>query len=206
MAILMIKGITFDLDGVYFPNGKANFVKNVVALGVSEDEAKRVFLQSDEMNKMYKVGKMTDEEFWSWAAKEWKVNKTAQELIDLLISGYDVDQRVAEAVRKVRVNGYKTLICTSNFPARINGLQKKFGFLNDFDVAVFSYEVGVNKPSPKLFEELIKRANLPAETIVFADDHQESVLAAKSAGLTALHFENFENFIEDLKNLGVLLL
>lgn len=199
----MIKGVTFDLDGVYFPHGKPNFIKAIVDLGVSEAEAKRVFLQSDEMNKLYKVGKMTDEQFWNWAAKEWKVDKSPRELVDLLIAGYDVDDRVAQTVRKVRANGYKTLICTSNFPARVNGLQKKFCFLDNFDVAVFSYEVRVNKPSMEIFRELVRRAGLPAEQIVFADDHQESVDAAKSVGITALLFESFDKFVKDLKGLGV---
>lgn len=45
-----IKGITFDLDGVYFPSGKANYIKCLEKLGVSEDEAKRVFLKSPQMN------------------------------------------------------------------------------------------------------------------------------------------------------------
>ena len=53
----MIKAITFDLEGVYFVSGKSNFIKNVVNLGVTESEAKRVFLDSDEMKKLYKMGK-----------------------------------------------------------------------------------------------------------------------------------------------------
>ncbi len=58
----MLKAICFDLDGVYFLNGKSNFIKSLVDLGVTEDEAKRVFLKSDQMNKQYKLGTMTDEE------------------------------------------------------------------------------------------------------------------------------------------------
>ncbi len=116
----MVKAITFDLDGVYFPNGKANFIKALTELGISENEVKRVFLKSDEMNKLYKVGKMTDEEFWTWAAKEWKVNKTPQEFIDLLSNSYDIDDKVVQIVKDVRSKGYKTLICSSNFPGRVN--------------------------------------------------------------------------------------
>ena len=37
----MIKAICFDLDGVYFLNGKSNFIKALVDLGVPEDEAAR---------------------------------------------------------------------------------------------------------------------------------------------------------------------
>ena len=45
----MIKVITFDLDGVYFPNGKANFISALGKLGISEDEVKRVFLKSPQI-------------------------------------------------------------------------------------------------------------------------------------------------------------
>lgn len=31
----MIKAICFDLDGVYFVNGKSNFIKELVNLGIS---------------------------------------------------------------------------------------------------------------------------------------------------------------------------
>lgn len=199
----MVEAITFDLDGVYFPNGKANFIKALGELGVSEDEAKRVFLKSDQMNQVYKIGKMTDEEYWSWVAKEWKLQKTAQELIDLLISGYDVDEKVVEIVKNVRKNGYKTLICSSNFPARVNGLQQKFHFLDNFDATVFSYEVGANKPSEKIFQELINRAGVPAESIVFADDRLENLDEAKKLGITTLLYEDFDKFISQLKDLGV---
>lgn len=54
----MIKAVCFDLDGVYFLNGKTNFINSLKYLGVSENEAKRVFLKSDQMNKQYKLGKM----------------------------------------------------------------------------------------------------------------------------------------------------
>ena len=152
----MIKAITFDLDGVYFVNGKSNFIANIVKLGVSESEAKRVFLESDEMNHQYKEGKMNDEEYWTWASKEWKLDKTPKELIDLLISGYEIDQNVVETVKKVRANGYKTLICTNNFPARINGLQERFKFLDDFDAKAVSYEIGSSKPDSKIYQRLIE--------------------------------------------------
>ncbi len=199
----MIKAITFDLDGVYFVNGKSNFISNLGKLGVSEDEAKRVFLQSDEMNKLYKEGKMTDEEFWSWAAKEWNLNKTPKELMDLLISGYEVDESVVEIVKKVRANGYKTLICTSNFPARINGLQERFKFLDNFDAWALSYEIGFNKPAKELFEELVKKSGVNSNEIVFADDHKENVDGAKNIGIEAFFYEGFDKFIEKLKELGV---
>jgi len=60
----MIKAIIFDLDGVYFKNGKKNFIKNISSkFNISEERVKEVFLKSNMMNKQYKLGKITGKEF-----------------------------------------------------------------------------------------------------------------------------------------------
>ena len=198
-----IKVITFDLDGVYFPNGKANFIKSLENLGVSEDEAKRVFLKSPQMNQEYKNGKMTDEEFWNWAISEWKLAITWQEVSRLLIDDYDVDENVVSTVKKLREAGYKTAICSNNFPVRINGLQDRFGFLDDFDVVVLSYEVGESKPSKKIFEELVNKSGVEASSIVFADDSLDNLDGAKDVGITTFLYEGFDKYLGQLKSVGV---
>lgn len=200
----MIKAITFDLDGVYFVNGKENFIKNLgVKYGISEDEAKRVFLKSEQMNLLYKTGKMTDEEFWSWAKSEWSVSDNWQKLPELMIEGYEVNQLVAPIVKAVKNAGYKPLICSSNFPARVDGLQKRFGFLDDFKAWALSYEIGFNKPDRRLFEELVRKSGVEANEIAFADDFEPSVQSAKEVGISAFVYEDFNQFLAELKKLGV---
>jgi putative hydrolase of the HAD superfamily len=199
----MIKAITFDLDGVYFVNGKENFIRNLVALGVLEDEAKRVFLKSEQMNIQYKGGLIGDEEYWSWALAEWNLNLSVDEIKELLIKGYEINNRVVETVKKVREKGCKTCICSNNFPARIDGLDKRFGFLKDFDVVVLSYDVGATKPDPRIFEELIIHAKVNPDEIVIADDGAANIEAAKALGIKAFFYEAFDKFLEDLRGEGV---
>jgi len=199
----MIKAITFNLDGVYFIKGKSNFISSLKKLGVPEIEAARVFSKSNEMNNLYKRGKMTDGQFWSWAIKEWKLNINVEEVIDLLISGYEVNPEVVRIVKQVRENGYKTLICSNNFPARINGLQKRFKFLDNFDAYALSYEVGETKPSEKIFIELVNKSGVRAEEIVFADDNEENLSGAKKVSINTFLYEGFDKFLEKLKELGV---
>lgn len=198
-----IKVITFDLDGVYFPNGKANFISALGKLGVLEDEAKRVFLKSPQMNQEYKNGKITDEEFWTWAASEWKLDKPWQDVVRLMIDSYDVNENIVAIVKDLRSKGYKTAICTNNFPARINGLQDRFGFLDNFDIKVVSYEVGACKPDKKIFEELVKKSQVEPSSIVFADDNPDSLSGAKEVGITTFLYEGFDKYLAQLKSVGV---
>jgi putative hydrolase of the HAD superfamily len=199
----MIKVICFDLDGVYFLNGKSNFIKALQNLGVSESEAKRVFLQSDQMNKQYKIGALSDEEFWSWALKEWKLDLSIKEITDLLIKGYETNGFVVEYVKKAKLAGYKPAICSSNFPARIDGLQKRFGFLNDFDVVALSYQIGVNKPDKKLYEALISKSGVSPTEIYYSDDYEPAIQAAKDLGIKTDLYTTFDDFINKLQSLGV---
>lgn len=199
----MIKTITFDLDGVYFINGKSNFIASLEKLGVSEGEAKKVFLKSDEMNKFYKTGKMTDEEYWSWAIKEWKIDLTVNQVIKLLINGYESNQEVLDVLRRVKNNGYKTLVCSNNFPARVKGLDDRFHFLDDFDGTVSSYQVRATKPSEDIFLELVKRSEVKPEEIVFADDNEDNLEGARKIRIEAFFYEGFDKFVNKLKELGV---
>ena len=199
----MIKAICFDLDGVYFLKGKANFISALGDLGVSEEEAKRVFLKSDEMNRQYKHGSMSDDQYWEWALKEWNLNLSVDEVIDLLIQGYETNAPAVEYVKKVRASGYKTVICSNNFPARINGLHKRFGFLDDFDVAVFSYEVGISKPAKEIFQTLIAKAGVEANEIVYSDDDESKMEGAKELGINTFLYTDFDAFISYLEGLGV---
>ncbi len=199
----MVKVICFDLDGVYFLKGKENFIANLVKLGVSEEKAKEVFFQSDKMNKEYKAGLIGDREFWSWAIREWKLSMGPKEVINLMISGYEINQPAVELVRKLKSNGYKTAVCSNNFPARINGLNERFDFLKDFDVIVLSYKVGVLKPDRGIFEELIKKSNVKPEEIVYSDDSKDKLSGAESLGIKTFVYHNFSRFCRELKRLGV---
>ncbi len=199
----MIKVITFDLDGVYFVNGKKNFIKGLGDLGVSEDEAVRVFLKSDKMNKEYKTGKINDQEYWRWAIGEWDINESVDEIINLMIEGYEINNEVVEMIRKVRSQGIKTCICSNNFSARIEGLQRRFRFLDDFDVKVFSYEVGKTKPAKEIFEKLILESGVGPEEIVMTDDNEKNIISAKELGIKAFYYDSFEKWLDILNGLGV---
>ena len=72
-----------------------------------------------------------------------------------------------------------------------------------FDQFVVSYEVGVMKPDPLIYQEALRRSGLPASACVFVDDREANVLGAARAGIHALRFESAEKLAADLSALGV---
>ena len=109
---------------------------------------------------------------------------------------------MVDYVKQVRSQGIKTCICTNNFPTRINALNQKYNFLSDFDVKVFSYDVGATKPDHKIFQALVDQSGFKPQEIFYADDKQVNVDAAKSLGLNAIVYTNFEDFVNSLTSLA----
>lgn len=142
----------------------------------------------------FKRGGLTENQFWDFVRQELNVNISNQEIFDLLYQAYETNQKVVDYVKKVRSQGIKTCICTNNFPTRINALNKKFNFLSDFDVRVFSYEVGAIKPDLKIFQTLIEKSRVLPNEIFYTDDKEANVNAAKSLGINAIVFTNIEDF------------
>lgn len=197
----MIRAITFDLDGVYFTEDSFLNFKN--SLPSTIDQSKLIFLSKSESMMDFKRGELTEDQFWNLARQELNINLSNQQIFDLIYSSYQVNRNVVDTVKKLRTLGIKTCICTNNFPTRINACNQKFNFLSDFDVHVFSYQVGAIKPDPKIFQALIDQSGCLPSEIVFADDKQENVDSAKSLGINAFLYTGFDNFVSELKTLGV---
>lgn len=199
----MLKAICFDLDGVYFTGkGKRGFFDNLASLCQDADKVDWVMGKSPEMRE-FVMGKMNEHDFLNFFRSYLNINLTDEEIIKLWMKEYEIDQKVRAVVLKIRDQGYKTCLCSNNNPIRVNALQEKFGFLDDFDAAVFSYEVGAVKPEPRIFQSLIDKAGCKPEEIIYSDDNPDRIQGAKDLGINAFVYTDFESFLEELRKFGV---
>ena len=60
-----------------------------------------------------------------------------------------------------------------------------------FDEVILSYQVGMIKPDPRLFQLMVERIGVPAEACVMIDDVERNCLSAQSIGMQAIqHHDN----------------
>jgi HAD superfamily hydrolase (TIGR01509 family) len=100
---------------------------------------------------------------------------TNEEIYTKLRESYEINERVEQLAKKLRQKGYKTGICSNNFPSRIRELENKFHFLENFDVHVFSFEVGVMKPDSRIFQVLIDKSGVGPNQIIYSDDKEDKI-------------------------------
>lgn len=99
------------------------------------------------------------------------------------------DQRLPliERVRSLKHAGYPTGIVTNNVKEFGEGWRALIPVDELFDFVVDSSAVGVRKPDPRIFDiALAQLGDMEPQQVVFLDDYQANVDAARSLGLQAL--------------------
>lgn len=77
--------------------------------------------------------------------------------------------------------------------------------LDCFKSLLLSFELGLAKPSPKVFNIACSAAGVPASRCLFIDDTLPNVEAARHAGLQALHFTGIDGLKQELGTGGILI-
>jgi 2-haloacid dehalogenase len=84
------------------------------------------------------------------------------------------------------------------------GRRDRYPFLRWFEGTVVSGFEGVAKPDPRIYELLLDRFGLQAQTTLFIDDSAKNVLAARGVGMQAMRFESPGGLREELVAAGLL--
>jgi epoxide hydrolase-like predicted phosphatase len=70
-----------------------------------------------------------------------------------------------------------------------------------FDTMIFSFEVGMTKPDPRIFWLAAQRLGVDPDEVVFIDDIDRYCQAARNEGMQAIVYENFKQLKADLTSL-----
>lgn len=105
-------------------------------------------------------------------------------------------------LQRVRAAGHRSFYL-SNMPAPYaDHLEASHDFVRGFEAGVFSARVGFNKPEPEIFALAQARFGVPADSLLFLDDHAPNVVAAQAAGWQALLFTDAAQAERDLRQAG----
>jgi epoxide hydrolase-like predicted phosphatase len=94
---------------------------------------------------------------------------------------------------------YRTGILSNSFVGAREREQAAFGFDDLVDELVYSHEVGMSKPDPRVFALTCERLNVRPEEMIFVDDWEDAVAGARSAGIHAIHYQDNSQVITEIE-------
>jgi len=150
--------------------------------------------------ELAEVGAISYEEYWRRMGAELGLSTPEQisAFRQEYFSGDKVDQELIDLIKELRTN-YKIGLL-SNAPDRLgHWLEQNWQISHLFDAVVYSAEVGIAKPDPRIYRLLLEKLQVHPSEALFIDDSPENVEGAAALGIKALRFTNTKRLKDELR-------
>ncbi len=100
-------------------------------------------------------------------------------------------------------SGMKTGILSNIGDAMESGVLGRFPALAEFTHHTFSHRLGIAKPDAAIYRHAVEGLGVPVEEILFVDDREENIRAARVAGMVAVQYIGHAAFVEEMQGMGL---
>ena len=181
-----IDAVIFDLGNVLLDYKPRRFMQEMGIAPEYIDRLMKVFPESPEWLELDK-DTISDDEFLETALR--KEPALRREILLYHRHWYDYFKAIPENVAafyELKEAGAKTYLLSNFQKTCFAEIRKHNVFPDDTDGRVISFECGMIKPDPKIYELIISKYKLDPAHSVFIDDTPENIEAALAAGLKGI--------------------
>jgi putative hydrolase of the HAD superfamily len=109
----------------------------------------------------------------------------------------ELNTELAEYFRRLRPR-YLTAILSNGAAGGAREEQARYGLAEMVDLLVYSYQKGIEKPDHRIYQRTCQRLGVRPVEVVFLDDVEANVVAAREVGMHAVHFRDTTQAITEV--------
>lgn len=206
MNLKGIKNIIFDLGAVIInidPELSRKRLNNISGGNFENDMQELV---NESFFEQYEKGQISTNDFVDQLAQVLMHNADEEEIKKIWnMTLLDIPKVRIDLLKKAKKE-YNTFLLSNTNDIHIEAIykmmEKEFNLPSLdplFDKVYLSYEIGLRKPEPEIFQKVLNDNNLKAEETLFIDDREEHTIAAEKLGIKVHHLtadEKLENLFD----------
>jgi FMN phosphatase YigB (HAD superfamily) len=199
----MIRTVIFDLGKVIVPFDFARGYKAMSKLcnHAPEDIPKRI--GPTDLVRRFECGEVPPEQFVEQLCAILDLKMEYAHFCEIWSSIFLPHTLVPESLLEGLRKHQRLLLLSNTNAIHFKMIRENYPLLQHFDDYVLSYEVGAMKPSPRIYEEAIARAQCKPGECFFTDDIAEYVAGAREAGMDAVQFQSAAQLEGELRGRGI---
>jgi putative hydrolase of the HAD superfamily len=199
----MIRTVIFDLGKVIVPFDFTRGYRAMAELCTYAPEEIPKRIGATDLVRRFECGQVPPEEFVEQLCGMLDLRLEYAHFCRIWSSIFLPDTLIPEALLEGLRKRYRLLLLSNTNAIHFEMVRENYPLLKHFDEFVLSYEVGAMKPSARIYEEAIARAQCAPEECFFTDDIAEYVAGARAAGIDAVQFQSAAQIEGELRSRGV---
>jgi HAD superfamily hydrolase (TIGR01509 family) len=198
----MIKSVISDLGKVIIFFDNRIFFKRIKEHSpLSEDEIVSKIFDHQDLLKLFDTGKVNPDDFYDRAKVLLQTEIDKDTFFSLYNDVFSLNSPVIKILKSLQPR-FRLVLCSNTDVKRFGFIRKTFPEILFFDDYVVSYEVGVMKPHPLIYQVALQKAGTNAEESLFIDDREENIAAARELGLETILFFPETDLERELRQKG----
>jgi epoxide hydrolase-like predicted phosphatase len=206
-----IKNIIFDLGDVILNIDVPVASKSFAELSGREQAEILELFSQNALFRQFETGELDEAGFRNYVRKILDFSDLSDEAIDTAWNSLLLDlppervellQTLSKKYRLFLLSNTSSIHITqvNKILEASTGIEK----LDDlFETVFLSYEMGLMKPDPKIYQKVLEQAGLEAEQTLFLDDNKDNIEAASKLGIDTIHVQKPVTILEYLKDYAV---
>ena len=186
--LLTIRAVLFDADGVVQQQTLTLHSVLTDVLGAPLHRVDEMYRDVWEAEGPALTGHADFAVALSAVLEKWGLPGRLQDLIDASMSIH-VDCAITGIVRRLRKAGVLCCLASNQMTYRARYMSEKLGYADIFDREFYSCDIGHKKPDPAYFTAILEELALPPDEVLFIDDVEANVAAARQLGIKASVFQ-----------------
>ncbi len=186
-----LRALVWDMGGVLVRNMDPSIRGRLAAqFGMTYMELENLFFGSEKASQA-SIGQATESDAWEFIRQ--KLHMQPEEMPAFIEAFWSCDQFDEElyAFTMALKPRIKVGLVSNAYPETRASLERRFPhFYHMFDLTIFSAEVGLAKPDPRIYRMALEGLGVQPGEAVFVDDFIENVEGARAVGMQAVHFKN----------------
>lgn len=195
-----IQAVILDVGGVLLhERSHAKRAMWEERLGLAQGQLTRTVLESEPANKAAS-GEVSEGDVWRSVGRRLSLNdEQAAALQRDFWASEELDLPLVCFLQNLRPQVKMGILSNAWSEARAFH-NARFKFDTWVDAAVYSAEVKLLKPDPRIYRLLMAQLNLPPEACVFVDDKLSNVEAAQRLGMHGVWYHDTAQAIADIQS------
>jgi HAD superfamily hydrolase (TIGR01509 family) len=196
----MIKVIIFDYSGVLTPT--RSFYPYV------EENHSQLNLTVEQLYDLLRkdwdkarVNDISSAEYWQNIATA--LNIDSQKLRRDVILTFPIDDKIIKLLAKLK-GRYTTVLLSNQIEDWLKEVIQKNNLKQYFKLILTSYDLKIDKPDKRVFEEIIKRTNTKFDECLLIDDQTKNTSVAAELGMHTIQHEDNDKTLHQLELLGII--
>lgn len=199
----MIKVIYFDLGKVIIDFDHALAIREVMKVTPLSLAKVTEVLSNNPLINEYERGKISTAEFYRLVSGQLRLEVSLQTFKKIWGDMFLPQPLLSESFLKSLKQKYRLILLSNTNEIHFEFVEERYPILAHIGERVLSYQVGCMKPDEKIYHAAVAKARVAPEEVLFTDDREENIDAARRLGIQAIRFQSEEQLKREMKLLGV---